>query len=791
MSGIGILDPGSGETFKLHTKPPFDLHSPVFLGPRPRPPVVRELIDAESEDAADATGFLIAQNVFYTRQTNAALARVRAVRVMEGRPFTLRSARHQYDHLGVEAIELGTVPLAPDGSFHVEVPADRALALQAVDAEGRSVVNELSWIYVRPGERRACVGCHSPREGAPPNTRGVLALRAEPVRLLGQGRPLRFRGNNAANGGVLNLQFDRFREVAAIDLHDQPAARNGDAARKGAITPEVPALLELLRTGEAALKISSAQRLAVFRHRAAAAGLAAALRDESALVRLNAALALAACGTRESVPPLLAALDDADGVAAQAADLALRNLSGHTVEFNAFAPSADRERGAARWRAWFKTNDWPVIERALIARLRAGDAATTEDAINALGHVGGDAARDALRDLVARDFGENLRVNLAALRALGHLQDPRANELLVRVLNENIPPRAEKSRGLHEYGWIQAPVHRAGAAAEALGRIGTAQAEAALVEAFTRLEYFTNYTYRSGDHEWLVGCHASIPHFRLAAALDALGTRVPPELVPTLLRSVPIDTDRALLFENDSYEAVTGRLVNRSGVAAQVIENCLSALGDEQAKASPELRDAVTNSPPAKSVGPLDPPARAAQLLAVVGAAAECAPRVRAALDRFRAQPPSRARSWTCFYLARALGRWRDAGSVDSLLAVLEQDPTEASFGLTDPPNVFLNHAMTPCHRAAAAYALGEIGERRATGPLLAAVSNFDNAMDVRHAAARALGRLADAKCLPALRQLAVEYPETATRRVLLAACAALAPPEKTEGRLARKKEGH
>ena len=67
----------------------------------------------------------------------------------------------------MKTVELGTVPLAPDGSFSIEVPADMPLALQAVDAEGRSELNEMSWLYVRPGERRSCTGCHQPREAAP------------------------------------------------------------------------------------------------------------------------------------------------------------------------------------------------------------------------------------------------------------------------------------------------------------------------------------------------------------------------------------------------------------------------------------------------------------------------------------------------------------------------------------------------------------------------------------------------------------------------------------------------
>jgi hypothetical protein len=66
------------------------------------------------------------------------------VRVYEGRPFTLEPTKTIYAHIGKVARELGTVPIAEDGSFYIEVPADRPLALQAVDGEGRAVINELS-----------------------------------------------------------------------------------------------------------------------------------------------------------------------------------------------------------------------------------------------------------------------------------------------------------------------------------------------------------------------------------------------------------------------------------------------------------------------------------------------------------------------------------------------------------------------------------------------------------------------------------------------------------------------
>ncbi len=61
---------------------------------------------------------------------------------------------------------LGYAPIQPDGSFKLQVPADTPLALVVTDAKGRGLQTHLNWIQVRPGERRTCDGCHSPRRGA-------------------------------------------------------------------------------------------------------------------------------------------------------------------------------------------------------------------------------------------------------------------------------------------------------------------------------------------------------------------------------------------------------------------------------------------------------------------------------------------------------------------------------------------------------------------------------------------------------------------------------------------------
>lgn len=104
-------------------------------------------------------------------------APARFVRVIRGVPppsssMGLRSAIGETDFEQQQI--LGYAPIEPDGSFKLQVPADVPLALSVVDAKGRAFQTHPNWIQVRPGERRTCDGCHSPRRGAALNSGAVV-----------------------------------------------------------------------------------------------------------------------------------------------------------------------------------------------------------------------------------------------------------------------------------------------------------------------------------------------------------------------------------------------------------------------------------------------------------------------------------------------------------------------------------------------------------------------------------------------------------------------------------------
>ncbi|MBM3890645.1 MAG: hypothetical protein FJ388_16145, partial [Verrucomicrobia bacterium] len=244
---IAIVDPQAkrDEVVIVFDSTDAPLHSPVYLGARIKPPLLATKVSPKDEENLGATGVLFCQNCRFTKNTSAGWQHVRAVRVLAGKGLTMRSSHSYIVHAGSDVRELGTVPLAPDGSFAVEVPADTAIAFQAVDAEGRSELNEMSWIFVRPGEKRGCVGCHQPRQVTPPTLSAKMqAIATKPLKLVGEGQPHRFRGNNAAVTGLMELQFDRYREIAGINRHD--VAQTLLSAPNATSAQEVAALIAQL-----------------------------------------------------------------------------------------------------------------------------------------------------------------------------------------------------------------------------------------------------------------------------------------------------------------------------------------------------------------------------------------------------------------------------------------------------------------------------------------------------------------------------------------------------------------
>ncbi len=128
---------------------------------------------------------------------------------------------------------LGTVPIASDGSAYVRIPSGVPVFFQALDEKGMALQTMRSLTYVLPGQTLSCVGCHEPRDQAPPSGRTPLAMRRGPSKLT--------RGPE----GSWPLRFDRLvqpvlnrsctechspegmdRKAARFDLTEPNAYRN-------------------------------------------------------------------------------------------------------------------------------------------------------------------------------------------------------------------------------------------------------------------------------------------------------------------------------------------------------------------------------------------------------------------------------------------------------------------------------------------------------------------------------------------------------------------------------------
>jgi hypothetical protein len=88
---------------------------------------------------------------------------VKYVRILEAVPLP-RDGNKRGGPIGDTGFEkqrtVGYAPVREDGSFAVEVPANRSLHMQTLDQNGMMLVNQLTWVQVMPGEKRLCTGCH-------------------------------------------------------------------------------------------------------------------------------------------------------------------------------------------------------------------------------------------------------------------------------------------------------------------------------------------------------------------------------------------------------------------------------------------------------------------------------------------------------------------------------------------------------------------------------------------------------------------------------------------------------
>ncbi len=104
---------------------------------------------------------------------------------------------------GFRSRVIGTVPIEPDGSVRIEVPANTPLHFQLLDVDERPLVHETAFNNVAAGEVLSCIGCHEPKGTTPPRAAAPMALKHLPHRTLPQRNDLIFMGQVERSYSVL------------------------------------------------------------------------------------------------------------------------------------------------------------------------------------------------------------------------------------------------------------------------------------------------------------------------------------------------------------------------------------------------------------------------------------------------------------------------------------------------------------------------------------------------------------------------------------------------------------
>ena len=219
--GVYRLDPATGAREKAFDDPAWHDVQAKLLAPRPVPDARSSVVRDD-----DPEGKLFAVDVpLHDLGAKLPKGAAKRLRVVEGVPATEAGAAGRR--------LLGEIPLAGDGSFQVQVPANTPVQLQLVDVDGLALRSS-AWVWVRNHAAQGCVGCHEDPERTPPN---------------------RFTQALQAPAPVLNLPPEKRRTVSyAVDVRPLVESKCLSCHGAGSRGPRLDgpgALLPWVKTGEA------------------------------------------------------------------------------------------------------------------------------------------------------------------------------------------------------------------------------------------------------------------------------------------------------------------------------------------------------------------------------------------------------------------------------------------------------------------------------------------------------------------------------------------------------------
>ena len=175
--GIYLLDVCDNKQ-PVYSDPKIGCFGPLPLEPRKSPPAIPALPKAQG---GAGNGEIPWGEVFladvYQGLTGIKRGRVKYIQIMEQMRKTYDLTHRAYDQSPVMSYATyyakkcwGRVEVASDGSARFKVPALREIYFQVLDAEGRELERMTSAAQLMPGETLGCIGCHEPRQWAPPTS---------------------------------------------------------------------------------------------------------------------------------------------------------------------------------------------------------------------------------------------------------------------------------------------------------------------------------------------------------------------------------------------------------------------------------------------------------------------------------------------------------------------------------------------------------------------------------------------------------------------------------------------
>jgi len=168
-----VLMDGSGRTQTIYRLSEADVNAGLECHePRPLCSRPSERLMPTDVDWAEATGRLLLVNVYQGRSmSDVRPGEIKKLLVLEPlpKPMNYTGGMEPISYGGTFNLEriLGTVPVEPDGSAYMELPALRGLFLVALDENDMSVKRMQSFLTVVPGETTTCIGCHEQRTQSP------------------------------------------------------------------------------------------------------------------------------------------------------------------------------------------------------------------------------------------------------------------------------------------------------------------------------------------------------------------------------------------------------------------------------------------------------------------------------------------------------------------------------------------------------------------------------------------------------------------------------------------------